>query len=156
VRGRDQLFRMLLGLTDTGAVQIVIEILEPDLHATITTDSLLAEIALDLYRLAAGRGPVAPLPVTVIAAPAIATAIPRDEHQFAKEYRFLELLAEGRFTANGLAWRRRAALTQPLYRHAPEVVVESDIERIYTQSCNAECDILKLHCSSASWTARWA
>jgi cytochrome P450 len=120
------------GLTATDAVHTAIEIPEPDRHATITTESLLAEIALDLYRLAAGRGPVIPLPFTVIAVPTIATAVLRDEHRFAKEYRFLELLAEGRFTANGPAWRRRAALTQPLYRQAPEAVGESVIEQIYT------------------------
>lgn len=111
-----------------------IQIAEPDMTAVVTTDSLLAQIAADLYRLAAGRPPLLPLPMPVIAAPAIATGILRDETAFAKEYRFLEMLARGRFSTNGGEWRRRAALTQPFYRAGVENVSEAEIAAIYRRS----------------------
>lgn len=114
---------------------------EPDLARRVTTDSLLGEVALDLYRLAAGREPVIPLPFTVIAIPEIATAVLRDEQRFAKEYRFLEMLAQGRFTANGSEWRRRAALTQPVYRRAPETLTEAEIQGIYETALQRKLEL---------------
>lgn len=105
-----------------------------DPNAKVTTDFLLGQIALDLYRLADGQAPAMPLAMPVIASPEIATEVLRDESSFAKEYRFLEMLARGRFTANGSDWRRRTPLTQPFYRGSTDAISESEIEALYENS----------------------
>jgi len=111
-----------------------VEIPAADMQAPVTTDFLLGQIALDLYRMADEQPPVLPLAMPVIAAPEIVTAVLRDEGSFNKEYQFLEMLAQGRFSANGSDWRRRVPLTQPSYRTGADVVSEAEIEAVYAAS----------------------
>lgn len=63
--------------------------------------------------------------------PDTAHAIFRAPELFEKRYVFLETLARGRFSANGEAWKRRAALTQPTYARTAAALGDAELEAVY-------------------------
>src|SRR4051812_35507879 len=78
----------------------------------------LNDLATRLYSIASGQAPVDSFPIRLIQDPATVRAILTDHTTFTKNYNFLSVFAEGRFTANEPDWARRAKLTQPAYARA--------------------------------------
>ncbi|RYX97678.1 MAG: cytochrome P450 [Comamonadaceae bacterium] len=101
-------------------------------------NSLLAELyarsALSAQNVGGTRGVVVPPPdfrILLIDDPARARHVLSRPDVFVKNYAFLDELARGRFSANGIDWRRRAALSRPWYRHAHKTLADGEITAIY-------------------------
>jgi len=75
-------------------------------------------LARQLYRIASGEAPAESFPIRLVQDPATVRAILADHSAFPKNYDFLSVFADGRFTANDPDWTRRAKLTQPAYARA--------------------------------------
>lgn len=75
-------------------------------------------LARQLYRIASGQAPSGGFPIRLVQDPTTVRAVLADHAGFPKNYAFLSVFAEGRFTANDPDWGRRAKLTQPAYARA--------------------------------------
>jgi len=101
--------------------------LDPEVAAQRGLDGLAAQ----LYRIASGQAPTASFPIRLVQDPATVRAILTDPAAFPKNYDFLSVLGEGRFTANDPSWPRRAQLTQPAYARAMGALDTDALAAIY-------------------------